>query len=111
MSAQEVLRMATLGGAEVMGLDDRVGSLEAGKRADIAIVDATGPHMRPRTDPATALVYSAEAADVRHVLVDGSWLVRDGELVGQDLSAIGADAERQLDALLARAGGPPRERF
>jgi 5-methylthioadenosine/S-adenosylhomocysteine deaminase len=108
MPARDVVRMATLGGAEVLGIDDEVGSLEPGKRADVIVVDTAAAHMRPRTDPFTALVFAAEAADVKHVFVDGSWLVRDGDLVRWDLEEIIVDAEHAVDAVLARAGAKPR---
>lgn len=108
MPARDVVKMATLGGARVLGIDAEVGSIEPGKRADVIVVDARGPHMRPRTDPCTSLVYAAEASDVRHVFVDGQWLVRDHRLVRWELDEIILDAEHAIDGVLARAGLPPR---
>src|SRR5690606_3472598 len=108
LSAEDVLRLATLGGAEVLGLDDEIGSLERGKRGDVIVVDGRAPHMRPKTDPYTTLVYAAEAADVKHVFVDGEWLVRDQKLVRMDLDEVLDDAERELDGLYPRALGKKR---
>jgi 5-methylthioadenosine/S-adenosylhomocysteine deaminase len=104
MSAKDTLRMATRGGAEVLGLGDVTGALEKGKRGDVVVVDASRPHMRPRTDPYTQLVYQAEAADVRHVFVDGNWLVRDRHLVRWNESEIGAEANLALRGAMRRAG-------
>lgn len=81
LPAAQVFEMATLGGARALGLEDEIGSIEAGKRADLTVLDLSGPHVQPDThDLVSRIVYSARAADVRHVLVDGRVVVRDGEL-------------------------------
>ncbi|MGH2570465.1 MAG: amidohydrolase family protein, partial [bacterium] len=69
LGARDVLTMATLGGAEALGWDDRIGRLEPGMEADVVAVDLDTPHAAPVADPVTALVYSCRAGDVRHVLV------------------------------------------
>ena len=63
--------MATVNGARVLGLDDRIGTLEAGKRTDIILVDLRRPHPSTHGDPASAPVFSATGNDVRTVIVDG----------------------------------------
>ncbi|MBL7519658.1 amidohydrolase family protein, partial [Frankia sp. CNm7] len=74
-----LLRMMTVDGARCLGLAGEIGVLRRGMRADLAVVDATGPHWWPRAaDWATALVRHARPTDVRHVLVDGRWVLRDG---------------------------------
>ncbi len=108
MPARDVVKLATLGGARVLGIDAEVGSLEPGKRADVTVVDTSAPHMRPRTDPFTTLVYGAEAGDVRHVFVDGEWLVRDHALARWEIEDVLAAAERAVDDVLERAGGSRR---
>lgn len=108
MPARDVVKLATLGGARALGIDHEVGSLEPGKRADVTVVDARGPHMRPRSDPFTTLVFAAEASDVRHVFVDGQWLVRDKALVRWEIDEVVADAEQAIDDVLRRAGAAPR---
>jgi cytosine/adenosine deaminase-related metal-dependent hydrolase len=108
MPARDIVRMATLGGARVLGIDADVGSLEAGKKADVVVVDTNAAHMRPRGDPFTSLVFAAEARDVKHVFVDGQWLVRDKHLVRWELDEVLADAEAAIDDVLQRAGGPKR---
>jgi 5-methylthioadenosine/S-adenosylhomocysteine deaminase len=84
LSAEAVLRMATLGGAEVAGLEREIGTLEEGKRADLIVIDPDRPHLQPLYHPASTLVYSASGADVRHVVVDGRVLLRDGAFTGLD---------------------------
>lgn len=77
LSAEAVLRMATLGGASVLGLDKEIGTLEPGKRADIIVVDLDQPHLQPLYNPFSTLVYSAGGADVRHVVVDGKVIMEN----------------------------------
>ncbi|MDI6799214.1 MAG: amidohydrolase [Actinomycetota bacterium] len=84
VSAKEALYMATLGGAEVLSLADKLGSLEAGKRADIILVDTDKPHMQPIYDIHSQLVYSAKGSDVKTVMVDGEIVYEDYQLLVDD---------------------------
>lgn len=104
MPARTALRLATMGGAEALGLHHEIGSLEVGKRADVVVVGRERPALRPRVDAVTTLVYAAEAGDVTHVFVDGHQLVRERRLVGTDLRAILDDADAALAMVMARAG-------
>jgi 5-methylthioadenosine/S-adenosylhomocysteine deaminase len=104
LPARTVLRMATIQGAKALGLDARIGSLEPGKQADVIVVDAARPHLQPRHDPVALLVYSAQAADVRTVLVDGKILLDDGALTTIDEEPLLASANAQAESLLRRAG-------
>ena len=79
---RDMLRLATLGGAQVLGLADRTGSLTPGKQADITIVDLRSPHLDGFGDPVAMLVLGAGPADVESVLVGGEFAKRDGTLVG-----------------------------
>jgi len=100
MGPQAVLEMATLGGARALGLEREIGSLEEGKRADIAVVDLRGEHSTPASDDAVAqLVHSGRATDVRHVVIDGRLVMRDRELLTLDLPAICAAAAEQARRL------------
>ncbi len=101
MPARMVVEMATIGGARALGLNDRVGSLEPGKRADIAVIDAAGAHMTPLYDPFAALVYAATPADVRTVVVDGRIIVEDRRLLTADAEAIKAAVNGRRDRILA----------
>jgi 5-methylthioadenosine/S-adenosylhomocysteine deaminase len=72
LSATDAFRMATIGGAECLGLTDKLGSLEAGKRADFAVVNLAGIATQPVFDPIETMVYSACRADVRQTFVGGT---------------------------------------
>lgn len=104
LPAREVLRMATIRGARALGLDDVIGSLEVGKRADVIMIDAAQPHLAPRHDPVALLVYSAQAGDVCTVLVDGRILLEDHAMRTIDEGALLAQATQQTQRLLHRAG-------
>ncbi|MBI1861928.1 MAG: amidohydrolase [Deltaproteobacteria bacterium] len=77
LDVKSVVRMLTIEGAKVLGIDDRVGSLEVGKRADIIAIDINRPHCVPLYDPYSHLVYSSSGHDVRHTIVDGRVLMQD----------------------------------
>ncbi len=103
MNAQGVLRMATLGGAEALGKQDRIGSLEPGKRADIQILDGNGPELAVLHDPFQQVVYGATPRSVSAVWVDGVKRVEDSGTIGVDRKALAAEA-RAAAADLARRG-------
>jgi 5-methylthioadenosine/S-adenosylhomocysteine deaminase len=92
--AARVLEMATLGGARALGLEDRIGSLEVGKRADLVVVSRDAARMHPLFDPISHLVYAAKGADVRHVVVEGRPVMEDGKVLTLDEAAVLAAAER-----------------
>ncbi|MDH5492591.1 MAG: amidohydrolase family protein [Myxococcales bacterium] len=106
LPALEALELATIEGARVLGLDDRIGSLEVGKRADLIVVDAQGLHALPGLPggrPEGGLVYSSTPSDVRHVVIDGRPIVQHGELLTMDLETVRAEARREARKLLLRA--------
>ena len=102
--ARTAFDMATMGGARALALEREIGSLEAGKRADLAVVRRDRLHTTPAggADVFSELVYAHTSADVVTVVVDGRVVVADGRLVTADESAIRAEAETQQAALLAR---------
>jgi 5-methylthioadenosine/S-adenosylhomocysteine deaminase len=104
LPAARVLRMATRGGARSLGLEGEVGSVEPGKRADLILIDLERLHTTPRPDVVSTVVYAAEAADVRAVLIDGRIVMRDGRLTTLDEREVIADARRQYELLSARSG-------
>lgn len=103
LPADQVLRMATIDGARLLGLEREIGSIELGKRADLIAVRTDGVHVAPAYDPVGTLVYATQARDVEHVYVDGRPLVRNGELLTLDAEAIVAAAQRQGKRLMSRA--------
>jgi 5-methylthioadenosine/S-adenosylhomocysteine deaminase len=88
LDAQECVRIATLGGAEALGMEDDIGSLEPGKYADFIAVDVSRSHFAPIDDPYSALVYGANQDDVRLTAIGGRTLYRDRVYVGLDAEAI-----------------------
>jgi cytosine/adenosine deaminase-related metal-dependent hydrolase len=103
LPARDVVWMATRAGARTLGLQDEIGSIEPGKRADLIVVGRRGPHQLPPHDPYATLVYATSAADVRMTVVDGEVLVDDGQLVKADAEAIERHAIDQSRQLIARA--------
>lgn len=101
MTAEKVLEMATIDGARAVGLADEIGSLEVGKRADVVVVDASGPFMTPIHNPVSALVYSALGHEVSDVMVDGEFLMRDGRLRRVDEAAVRRRAQAAADRVAA----------
>lgn len=110
MPARQAVELATIGGARVLGLDGLVGSLEVGKRADVAVLALDCVHNVPHFDLSpdnvySQIVYAAKGHDVHHVLIDGRWVMRDRVLLTLDESQIRAEAQRiasQVGAFLAR---------
>jgi 5-methylthioadenosine/S-adenosylhomocysteine deaminase len=103
LPARDVVWMATREGARALGLDDTIGSIEAGKRADLILVGADAPHLAPGNDPWSMIVYSARGTDVRLTMVDGTVVVRDGKLTWGDPAEITREARRAAAELAARA--------
>ncbi len=93
LPAYEILRMATVNGAAALGLAGELGVIREGALADIITIDCSAPHMRPRHNLISALVYCTKASDVCDVIVDGELRIEKRVLIGQDLEAIAQDVE------------------
>jgi 5-methylthioadenosine/S-adenosylhomocysteine deaminase len=106
MPAEAVFEMATLGGARAMGMLDQLGSLEAGKKADIVLIDMDRWHNLPlgATDAYARLVYQVQTQDVYCTLVDGKLVMMEGQLPGLDESALKHNIELARNRVCARAG-------
>jgi 5-methylthioadenosine/S-adenosylhomocysteine deaminase len=92
LSASTVLRMATSGGAEAVGLGDNIGTLSVGMRADVIQVSFDDVHFVPTYDVISHLVYVADEQDVASVTVDGKLLMRDGEFLTIDTERVAKEA-------------------
>ena len=92
MPPVKVIDMATMGAAKALHMEDEIGSLEVGKLADVIVVDTKAPNMVPVYNPYSALVYSANSANVRHTIVDGNVLMKDREMLTVDETAIREEA-------------------
>lgn len=107
LPASRALRMATIDGARALGLENEIGSLETGKRADVIVVDLDQLHLSPQQDDVvSALAYSAIASDVRTTIIDGQILMRNGELLTMNEAVVIDEANREAGALRVRAGLP-----
>jgi 5-methylthioadenosine/S-adenosylhomocysteine deaminase len=110
LPARQAFALATTIGARALGMDHLLGSLETGKRADIAIVSLDSVHNVPHFELSqdnvySQLVYAAKAHDVEHVMIDGRWVMRDRGLLTIDEAQVCAEAQRiagQVGAFLAR---------
>jgi len=91
MDAKTVVRLATRGGARVLGLEEQVGCLEPGKKADLIGLDLDKPHLTPLYNIYSHVVYAASAADVTLNIINGRVVMRDGELLTLDVEKIMAE--------------------
>ncbi len=107
VGAEQAVRMATVEGARALGLGDRLGSLEVGKRADLVVLDLAAPHLRPAHDPWSTLAYAAHSSDVRDTVVDGRVLMRDRVLTTLDERAAIAGLEALVRAHPGRTADVP----
>ncbi|MBC2905813.1 amidohydrolase [Streptomyces cupreus] len=105
LTSRQALHHATLQSAQAVGLGDRIGSIAPGRRADIILVDLTGPHTQPVHDLAATLVHSAHSCDVRTTIVDGRVLMRDRELLTLDVAAVVGELTERMPGLLDRSHG------
>ncbi len=99
MRAIQALEMATLGGARALGMQDEIGSLEIGKRADLIVVDFRKAHLSPVIDPIANLIYNGLASDVEQVFVDGEQLVKDGRSTRVELEEVLLEVQGRTEAL------------
>ena len=101
MTAVQALRMATYDGARALGLGQDVGSLEAGKKADVITIHLRRPHLQPVHDLASLLVYSAKGSDVDTTICDGRLLLDAGRLLTLDENRIYGEVEELADSIRA----------
>lgn len=104
LPAREVVRMATRGGAQALGLGDEVGLVEPGRKADLIVVGSDAFHQVPADDPYATLVYSTRPDDVRVTIVDGRILYEAGRPTWADAADLVVDAREARAQLVARAG-------
>ncbi|MGI8836557.1 MAG: 5'-deoxyadenosine deaminase [Pyrinomonadaceae bacterium] len=105
ISASQALRMATIAGAQALGLGNEIGSLEIGKRADVIVVALNHLHSIPRSRQlASSLVYSAQTNDVKDVVINGAVVLRERKFTTSNEETILVDAVSEQKALVQRAG-------
>jgi 5-methylthioadenosine/S-adenosylhomocysteine deaminase len=100
LSFYDLLELATIGGAKAIGMEKEVGSLEAGKKADIITVDLTNPYLTPTRDPITSFVLYGSSRDIDNVLVDGRFLKRNGQLTTIDMAETLVAAQDRVEYII-----------
>jgi 5-methylthioadenosine/S-adenosylhomocysteine deaminase len=101
LTARDVIEMATIGGARVLGMEAKIGSLEAGKRADVILVDLQEPKVQPVYSVESAIVYAASGSAVTTTICDGKILMRNGKVLTVNIPAAVAHAKQYRDKVLA----------
>ena len=104
VSAWQALEMATIGGARALGLADRTGSLDVGKRGDLIVVSVAGARQTPMFDPASHLVYVANGGDVITTIVDGRIVMRDRQVLTLPADQVILDARAAAEGVRAVVG-------
>jgi 5-methylthioadenosine/S-adenosylhomocysteine deaminase len=103
LHADQVLELATMGGARVLGMTDRIGSILPGKSADIIILNMNQPHLTPLYNPFSQLVYAASGSDVQTSIINGKVVMKDRRLLTIDMEAVMSDA-REIAASVVIEG-------
>ena len=101
--AKEIVRLATFGGARALGLEHEIGSLKVGKKADLTLVETQSVNMFPIYDAYAALVYSANATNVRDVWVDGVSVVKDKKLTKFSVEKLQSELKKHMKIFKLRA--------
>ncbi len=109
--AEQAFEMATLNGAKAMGLEDEIGSLEVGKKADLVLHDTNRPEWRPLLNVANQLVWSADGRGVHSVWVDGKRVVDNYRCTTIDEERLYADVQRAAEAIVKRSGLPDKAKW
>jgi len=107
LDAFTVLGMATLSGAKALGMADRIGSLEVGKKADVIVVDTHKPHLTPMYNPYSHLVYAAKGSDVSHCLINGRLVMENRKLLTLDVQEVLHNAMEVSKKVLSWLSPPP----
>src|SRR6185503_103180 len=104
VSAEQAFEMATIRGARALHLENQIGSIEKGKRADLAIVDLDALNQTPFYNIYSDLIYATKAGDVRTVIVEGRVVMRDRRLLTLNEETIKADARRYRERIIRSVG-------
>jgi 5-methylthioadenosine/S-adenosylhomocysteine deaminase len=109
--AEMAYEMATLGGARTLLMQDEIGSLEIGKKADVVLHDTDRPEWRPLLNVINQLVWSADGRSVHSVWVDGAQVVDAGRMTTIDESRLYAEAQSAGEAITIRSGLPDKAKY
>ncbi len=111
MPAQQILKMVTIDGARAVLWDDEVGSIEAGKKADITIINPNSADMLPLHDPIANLVTSMHSTNIESVMCDGKWVMKNRNIMFIDEISVIEEAKERAKAIVKRAGINLPDRF
>jgi 5-methylthioadenosine/S-adenosylhomocysteine deaminase len=100
----DIIKMATTGGAKALSIEDKVGTIEVGKEADIILLDINKPHLTPLNDPFSAVVYSAQSSDIDTVFCKGEMLMQNRKLLTVDVDLAMKKTNQRWLSLLERNG-------
>jgi cytosine/adenosine deaminase-related metal-dependent hydrolase len=109
--AEKAFEMATICGAKTLLMEDQIGSIERGKKADLVLHDTDRPEWRPLLNVMNQLVWSADGRGVHTVLVDGKIVVEDGRCTTVDEEKLWADVQQMGEAITARSGLPNKAKY
>ncbi|MEM1604344.1 MAG: amidohydrolase [Zestosphaera sp.] len=104
LRAEDVLEMATIRGAEALGLSDKVGSIEVGKRADLITIKYWDPKLMPMNDPISHVVFAANGSHVQDVIVDGKIIMKNRNVLTLDEDEVLREVELRSSELFKRTG-------
>ncbi len=105
ISAREGFRIATINGAKALGLEEETGSIEAGKKADLAILDLNTPSLTPRNNLIAGLSYSANGSEVETVIIDGKIVMEDRKVLTMDEELV----YKKINEIIVRMGLDKKE--
>ncbi|MDO9574390.1 MAG: amidohydrolase family protein [Candidatus Contubernalis sp.] len=108
MDARTVVEIATMGGAKVLGMENEIGSLEVGKKADMILIDLTQPHAQPLYNIYSQIVYSLKSSDVQTVIINGNPVMENKKLLYLDEALLNQkvnEIARQIQAYLSLDNG------
>jgi 5-methylthioadenosine/S-adenosylhomocysteine deaminase len=103
LPAEKVIKMATIDGATALGLQNQIGTIEVGKKADLVLVNMKAPHLTPHRHPISHLAYASEGSDVNTVICNGQILMQDREVLVLNEAEVMEIAERAAEDLLSRS--------
>ena len=109
--AEKAFEMATIDGSRTMLMEDQIGSLESGKKADLVLHDTDRPEWRPLLNVMNQLVWSADGRGVHTVMVDGKLVVENGICTTVDEAKLWADAQQMGEAITGRSGLPDKAKY
>jgi 5-methylthioadenosine/S-adenosylhomocysteine deaminase len=102
MPAETILEMATIRGAEALSWQSEIGSIQRGKKADLAMIDFNKPHLCPVYNETSHIVYAAKAADVETVIINGRMVMENRKLTTLDIGKLLEKVEKTKNSLLER---------